>query len=105
MSRSEMLNDTLLRIYEWAESKDFDMIGQINKVEEEVSEVRQQWPTDGTDKEIADVIIATVVMGQVYGLGIDELITAIQEKTDTVVNRNGKTIDGQFVKESDLDEY
>ena len=49
------------------------------------------------EKEIGDVLISAIILAEMYGLTTDSCISAAWE---TIKNRKGKMVNGQFVKEA-----
>lgn len=107
------MNLTTMKIFKWAEDKNFDDVPQLHKIDEEVTELFQAYAESkhedsGVNKndvreEMADVIISTIAFGQVFGLSPKEFSDEIARKAEIVLDRDGEVIDGKFVKQSDLE--
>jgi NTP pyrophosphatase (non-canonical NTP hydrolase) len=92
-------------IKEWAIDKGLDKADpakQMNKVTEEIGELAAGVARSNTDKiidSIGDGYVTLVILSMQYGLNIESCIGAAYHE---IKDRKGKTVNGTFIKESDL---
>ena len=99
------MNELIEDVQIWAMDKNLqnaDSSKQFLKVAEEVGEVAaalarndKAMLTDG----IGDVVVTLIILASQNGLSLEE---CLQTAYDEIKGRKGKTINGVFVKESDL---
>ena len=99
------MNELIEDVQIWAMDKNLqnaDSAKQFLKVTEEVGEVAaalarndKAMLTDG----IGDVVVTLIILASQNGLSLEE---CLQTAYDEIKGRKGKTINGVFVKESDL---
>ncbi|MGL4521233.1 MAG: MazG-like family protein [Bacilli bacterium] len=81
-----------------------DSSKQMLKVVEEVGEVARALVRNNRDElvdGIGDVVVTLIILAQQNNLDIKE---CLQTAYDEIKDRSGKMIDGNFVKDSDLNE-
>lgn len=101
------MNELIEDVQIWAMDKNLqnaDSSKQFLKVVEEVGEVAaalarndKEMLTDG----IGDVVVTLIILASQNGLSLEE---CLQTAYNEIKGRKGKTINGVFVKESDLQE-
>jgi len=90
----------------WASRRGLDKTNsdkQLIKLIEEVGELAEAHNKDWRDKQIdsiGDIFVVLTIYALQNGLHLDD---CIKEAYDTIKDRNGKMIDGVFVKSSDLE--
>jgi len=90
----------------WASRRGLDKTNsdkQLIKLVEEVGELAEAHNKDWRDKQIdsiGDIFVVLTIYALQNGLHLDD---CIKEAYDTIKDRNGKMIDGVFVKSSDLE--
>lgn len=93
------------KIEKWAEERGLDVAdpkAQMLKVTEEVGEIAgalAKSDIDGLRTEIGDAVVTLTILAMQLDMDLHECTNAAYQK---IVNRNGKMINGVFVKESDL---
>ena len=73
--------------------------GQAKKMLEEAGEVVVEVAKGSqlyVAKEIGDVLVTCILLAEMYGFTTDDCLSAAW---DTIKNRKGKMVDGQFVRE------
>lgn len=91
----------------WAKNRGLDKTSsdkQMIKLVEEVGELAEAHNKEWQDKQIdslGDIFVVLTIYALQNGLKIDD---CIKEAYNTIKDRDGKTIDGVFVKETDLEE-
>ena len=90
----------------WADEKQLlkpeNSLKQFTKVVEEVGEVAAALAREDKDElkdGIGDVIVTLIILAEQQGLSLGECLAAAYNE---IKNRKGKTINGTFIKESDL---
>jgi len=90
----------------WADEKQLlkseNSLKQFTKVVEEVGEVAAALAREDKDElkdGIGDVVVTLIILAEQQGLSLGECLAAAY---DEIKNRKGKTINGTFIKESDL---
>ena len=101
------MNELIKQVVQWSIDKGLDKANprdQFLKVSEEVGEVAAALARgdklaliDG----IGDVVVTLILLAQQNGL---ELQDCLQYAYDEIKDRQGKMVDGVFVKQSDLEE-
>ena len=92
-------------IREWARARGIDKADpykQLRKLAEEFGEVANAMTKENTEGlllEIGDMVVVLTNLAMIYGLDIEDCITAAYTKIE---KRSGKMIDGVFVKVQDL---
>lgn len=99
------MDELIKLVEEWSENKNLheaDSSKQFLKVTEEVGEVAaalarndEYMLRDG----IGDVVVTLIILAQQNEM---DLYECLQKAYDEIKGRKGKTVDGVFVKESDL---
>jgi NTP pyrophosphatase (non-canonical NTP hydrolase) len=93
-------------VVQWAKDKGiitpWNQKTQMKKMIEEVFEL-QEAVVEGDKQhvrlELGDVLVTCVVQASMWGMSLDECLTAAFNKINS---RTGKLVDGVFVKEEDL---
>lgn len=91
----------------WAKNRGLDKTSsdkQMIKLVEEVGELAEAHNKEWQDKQIdslGDIFVVLTIYALQNGLKIDD---CIKEAYNTIKDRDGKTIDGVFVKKGDLGE-
>nr|UVY39685.1 MAG: MazG-like family protein [Bacteriophage sp.]UVY51263.1 MAG: MazG-like family protein [Bacteriophage sp.] len=104
------MNNLIKKINRWADSrglKQADPKIQWMRVTEEVGEIRDVLlkPTKFTEPQVAlkdaigDTLVTIIVLAHQLDLDVTECLDIAYEE---IKNRNGKMINGTFVKEEDL---
>ena|SRR5699024_7771762 len=100
------LGITTRAIKEWSVQKglsEADPDKQFKKITEEIGELAGAINKGLTDKEImteaGDVFVSLTIMMQQYGFDIEDCAELAYNK---IANRQGKMVNGVFVKQSDL---
>ena len=99
--------DYIKAIEIWASRRGLDKTNpdkQLIKLVEEVGELAEAHNKDWRDKQIdsiGDIFVVLTIYALQNDLRIDD---CIKEAYNTIKDRNGKMIDGVFVKSSDLEE-
>ena len=99
--------DYIKAIEIWASRRGLDKTNpdkQLIKLVEEVGELAEAHNKDWRDKQIdsiGDIFVVLTIYALQNGLYLDD---CVKEAYDTIKDRNGKMIDGVFVKSSDLEE-
>ena len=90
----------------WADEKQLlkpeNSLKQFTKVVEEVGEVAAALAREDKDElkdGIGDVVVTLIILAEQQGLSLGECLEAAYNE---IKNRKGKTINGTFIKESDL---
>ncbi|WP_300560783.1 MazG-like family protein [Companilactobacillus sp.] len=99
--------DYIKSIEVWAINRGLDKTNpdkQLIKLIEEVGELSEAHNKDWRDKQVdslGDIFVVLTIYALQNDLRIDD---CIKEAYNTIKDRNGKMIDGVFVKNSDLEE-
>ncbi|AHL19011.1 MazG-like pyrophosphohydrolase domain-containing protein [Listeria phage LP-083-1] len=102
---TRQLNETSYLIQQWSRNKGLDTKdprNQMLKVVEEVGETTQalvKGDKDHLPEEIGDIFVTIVILAQQIGLTIEQCAEVAYYK---ISERQGKIVDGIFVKEEDL---
>ncbi|MHC5253200.1 MazG-like family protein [Listeria kieliensis] len=99
------MNELVKLIEKWSKDKSLDQAEsskQMLKTVEEVGEVAAALAR--SDKEalkdgIGDVVVTLIILAQQNGMTLQECLACAY---DEIKSRTGKTVNGVFVKESDL---
>ena len=97
--------DYVKSIEAWAKNLGLDKTSsdkQLIKLVEEVGELAEAHNKEWRDKQIdslGDIFVVLTIYALQNGLRIDD---CVREAYNTIKDRDGKIIDGVFVKESDL---
>lgn len=97
--------DYVKSIEAWAKNRSLDKTSsdkQLIKLVEEVGELAEAHNKEWRDKQIdslGDIFVVLTIYALQNGLRIDD---CVREAYNTIKDRDGKIIDGVFVKESDL---
>lgn len=90
----------------WAKNRGLDKSNsdkQLIKLTEEIGELAEAHNKEWRDKQtdsIGDIFVVLTIYALQNGLHLDE---CVKEAYDTIKDRDGKMIDGVFVKNSDLE--
>lgn len=101
------LNDLTIRIQDWAIDRDLDTADpnkQMLKLMEEVGELAQGMAKDNREQvidSIGDIYVVLTVLSMQLNLRVDSCVRKAYEE---IKDRQGKMVNGVFVKESDLKE-
>lgn len=101
------MNELTKLIEVWAEIRNLtnaDPAKQIIKLGEEYGELCEAFNKGNHDAlidSIGDIYVVIVILSKQLGLRVDECVNAAYEE---IKNRTGSTINGVFVKSSDLKE-
>ena len=99
--------DYIKSIEAWATHRGLDKTNpdkQLIKLIEEVGELSEAHNKEWRDKQIdsiGDIFVVLTIYALQNGLHLDD---CVKEAYDTIKDRQGKMIDGVFVKNSDLEE-
>lgn len=99
--------DYVKSIEAWAKNRGLDETSsdkQLIKLVEEVGELAEAHNKEWRDKQIdslGDIFVVLTIYALQNGLRIDD---CVKEAYNTIKDRDGKIIDGVFVKKSDLEE-
>ena len=99
--------DYIKSIEAWAKNRGLDKTNsdkQLIKLVEEVGELSEARNKEWRDKQIdslGDIFVVLTIYALQNGLRIDD---CIKEAYNTIKDRNGKMVDGVFVKDEDLKE-
>lgn len=98
--------DYIKSIEAWAKNRGLDKTNsdkQLIKLIEEVGELSEAHNKDWRDKQIdsvGDIFVVLTIYALQNGLHLDD---CVKEAYNTIKNRQGKMIDGVFVKSEDLE--
>ena len=101
------MNELIGNIEQWSIDRGLnnsDPTKQALKILEEMGETASAFLKGKHDElidGIGDVLVTVIIFAQQNGLTVEE---CLQSAYDEIKNRQGKLIDGTFVKESDLNE-
>lgn len=101
------MNELIWQVEKWSKDRGIDKAEsskQMLKVVEEVGEVASALARGNKDDlrdGIGDVVVTLIILAQQNGLDLYECLDFAYSE---IALRKGKTIDGVFVKESDLKE-
>ena len=105
--RVNLVNELIGNIEQWSIDRGLnnsDPTKQALKILEEMGETASAFLKGKHDElidGIGDVLVTVIIFAQQNGLTVEE---CLQSAYDEIKNRQGKLIDGTFVKESDLNE-
>ena len=101
------MNELISKVIVWAGNKDLlkeeNSLRQFTKVVEETGEVAAALARQNKENlkdGIGDVIVTLIILAEQQGLTVEE---CLQAAWDEIKDRKGKTVDGAFVKEEDLE--
>lgn len=93
-------------IEQWGNDKNLihyeNRFKQFEKVVEEVFELKEEIIEDNLDNiklEMGDCLVTLIILSK--QLGID-IVDCLEQAYNKIKNRQGKTINGKFIKEEDL---
>lgn len=101
------MNRYVIAVQLWAEEKGLlygDPSRQLLKVYEEVSETAQAYmrgQRENLVEEIGDILVTVIVFAEQVGINPEEALKVAYNK---IKDRQGRMVDGTFVKEEDLSE-
>ena len=91
----------------WGAKKGIDNPkNQLNKVIEEVGEIAHEITRDKIENNpdladaIGDTLVTVIILADICGYKVQECLEAAYNE---ISNRKGKTVDGNFIKESNED--
>lgn len=99
------MNELVTKVEEWSKSKGLDKADsskQFLKVTEEVGEVAATLARSDENAlrdGIGDVVVTLIILAQQNDMDLQDCLEEAYEK---IANRNGKLVNGVFVKEKDL---
>lgn len=99
--------DYIKSVEAWAKNRRLDKTNsdkQLIKLVEEVGELSEAHNKNWRDKQIdsiGDIFVVLTIYALQNNLYLDD---CVKEAYDTIKDRDGKMIDGVFVKNSDLEE-
>lgn len=99
------MNELIQKVGEWATERSLhvsDPHKQILKVVEEVGEISGALARNDIDEaeiEIGDGVVTLIILSMQLGMDIQDCLELAYKKIE---NRQGKTINGIYVKEEDL---
>lgn len=99
------MNMLTKKIEKWAEERELheaDPKAQMLKATEEIGEIAgaiARNDIDAAEVEIGDGVVTLTILAMQLGLDINDCTKKAYEK---IMNRNGKMINGVYVKEEDL---
>lgn len=99
--------DYIKSIEAWAKNRGLDKTNsdkQLIKLTEEIGELAEAHNKEWRGKQIdsiGDIFVVLTIYALQNGLHLDD---CVKEAYDTIKDRQGKMIDGVFVKNSDLEE-
>ncbi|GAX04575.1 ArpR family protein [Secundilactobacillus pentosiphilus] len=101
------MNDLIKGVQKWSTERKLsngDSSKQLNKLMEELGELAEGYNKNNNDKIIdsmGDMTVVMIILCQQLGIDFEG---CLQEAYDTIHHRKGKTVNGVFIKESDLNE-
>ena len=101
------MNNLIKQVEQWSIDKDLhkaDPTRQALKVWEESGEVGAALSRNKLDDlkdGIGDTIVTLIILAQQHGMTLEE---CLQYAYDEIKGRKGRTINGTFIKESDLND-
>ncbi len=100
------MKQTEKKVLKWAEEKGLlkkdNIINQLNKFNEEVEEFTEEVALENVEDakmELGDVLVTLSILSNQLDSNLNECLEMAYDK---IKARKGKTINGIFVKESDL---
>ncbi|MDW5471989.1 MazG-like family protein [Staphylococcus equorum] len=99
------MNELIKQVEQWSKDKGLDKGNsdrQALKFYEEAGEVGaalSRNKMDGLKDGIGDKVVTLIILAQQHGMTMEE---CLQYAYDEIKGRKGKTINGMFIKESDL---
>lgn len=91
----------------WAEEKGLHLanpIAQLAKIMEELGEVAQAYTRNQREElkvELGDLLVTVIIFAQQNNINLEE---ALRKAYNKINGRNGKMVDGLFIKEEDLND-
>lgn len=101
------MNRLIIAVQLWAEEKGLHLanpIAQLAKIMEELGEVAQAYTRNQREElkvELGDLLVTIIIFAQQNNINLEE---ALRKAYNKINGRNGKMVDGLFIKEEDLDE-
>lgn len=101
------MDELVLKVEQWAVDKGLDTADsfkQFAKVAEEFGEIAAALArNDGAELEdaIGDTVVTLIILAKQQGMDLED---CLQTAYDVIKGRTGKTVDGLFIKSSDLQE-
>ena len=96
------MNDIIENVEQWAHEKGISGVqGQLNKLFEEGGELCgavSKGHIDDIEKELGDCLVVLTIIANLCDTSAE---ICLQRAWDKISKRNGKTVNGVFVKESD----
>lgn len=99
------MDKLIQQVEQWSKDKDLheaDSSKQFTKVVEEVGEVAAALARSNDDMlrdGIGDVVVTLIILAQQNGMSLEECLT---QAYGEIADRQGRTINGVFVKSADL---
>jgi len=107
LNQEEVIMNYINAVEIWASRRGLDKTNsdkQLIKLIEEVGELAEAHNKEWRDKQIdsiGDIFVVLTIYALQNNLHLDD---CVKEAYNTIKDRNGKMIDGVFVKSSDLEE-
>lgn len=101
------MNDLIEKVQRWSTDRNLnnaDSSKQLNKLMEELGELSAGYNKKDADKIIdsmGDMTVVMIILCQQLNLDFE---SCLQSAYDTIANRKGKTVDGVFIKDDDIQE-
>ncbi|AGW43792.1 DNA binding protein [Staphylococcus phage phiRS7] len=105
IERTDNMNKLIKQVEQWSKDKNLDRGNpdrQALKFYEEAGEVGAALSRNKLDDlkdGIGDTVVTLIILAQQHGMTLEE---CLQYAYDEIKGRKGKTINGTFIKESDL---
>ena len=99
------MNKLIKQVEQWSIDKNLheaDSSKQFTKVVEEVGEVASALARSNEDMlkdGIGDVVVTLIILAQQNGMSLEECLT---QAYGEIADRQGRTINGTFIKQADL---
>ena len=101
------LHETVKNIKKWGAERgitDGDPSRQLNKLTEELGELAERFnkgKKEQVEDSLGDMFVVMTLFAEQNGL---DIIDCIESAYDTIKDREGKNVDGIFVKKEDLED-
>lgn len=101
------MNSLIKSVQLWAEEKGLHLanpIAQLAKIMEELGEVAQAYTRKQADElkmELGDLLVTIIIFAQQNDINLEEALGLAYKK---IADRDGKIVNGSFVKSEDLNE-
>ena len=77
------------------------LLEEIEELGEAMFDTEDNYTTYDVENELGDCCVVLILLAELYGTDLEKCLGLAYEKIN---KRNGKMINGQFVKEADLEE-